>query len=106
MNKLFVVVLLALAGCGTITDRTADSASRKYQGKPISLVFQRWGVPDRSVPADGGTIYQWRVSDSSGTCRIEAHGADSLTGQGPQTYIGGRFVGDDATCAAWAQMLK
>ena len=102
MKKL-LVVLLVLAGCDS--QSVSDRVVPKYQGKPMSLVFQSWGVPDRQIKGDGGTIYQWKVRDGSGECRLEAHGADPMDG-GAQQLIGVRTAGVDPTCTAWLRMLR
>ena len=96
-------VLLAVVACDSqsISDRVVP----QYQGKPMSLIFQKWGVPDRQIKGDGGTIYQWKVHDGSGECRLEAHGADPMAG-GAQHLIGVRFAGVEPTCASWLQMLR
>lgn len=96
MKKIILTALL-LAGC--TTQGAIEAALPKYQDKPVSLVFQRWGVADRSIAVDGGAIYQWRAQDRAGVCRLEAHADDR------GKLIGIRGVGTDSVCAAWYRML-
>ncbi len=101
MRRLLLALLL-LSACDA--QSTVESALPKYRGKPVALVFNKWGVPDRTIPGDGGTIYQWRTSGVDGSCRLEVH-AGRNGGGGPETVMGIRGVGEDRVCAAWYRML-
>lgn len=102
---ILAAAAVILAACDT-GQSALNTALPKYQDKPISLVFQRWGMPDQSTKGDGGTIYQWRAQDRTGICRLEAHAADPLRGNAEPKLIGLRFVGEDSVCASWFRMLK
>lgn len=102
--RWIVVLALLLAGCGG-AQSVSDAKVPRYIGKPIGLVFKKWGQPDRTIPAEGGNIYQWKATDSSGICRLEAHANNPLYGDRDKTVIGIHFTGENSTCASWLGML-
>lgn len=101
--KRMILLALLVAGCAT-AQQTLDTALPKYRGKPVSLITQKWGMPDRTITIGDGTVYQWQATGPDGTCKLEAHAASRGAG-GPQTVMGIRGVGDDNVCHAWIRML-
>lgn len=101
--KRMILLALLLAGCGT-AQTAVDAALPKYRGKPVGLITQKWGMPDRTITIGDGTVYQWQATGPDGACKLEVHAA-SHGGGGPQTVMGIRGVGQTNVCRDWYRVL-
>lgn len=107
MRWTVLIAALLVAGCGDQSQYEVERALPKYQGKPANLVFNKWGVPDRIISGQDGTIYQWRRNGAAGECRLEVHTTlDISKGRQADNIMGIRGNGDEAECAAYMRMLN
>lgn len=129
MKRLLVPLLVAMAGCtDSNPQQTFNQIFPNYRGKPIDALRLRWGPPEQSIKAPGGTIYTWAgteqvtssgVTTSTGIignktvtvttptretdsvfCRIEAHADDN------DRLLGIKFRGNDEACSIWLDRLR
>ena len=77
MKRIVLVAILLLAGCATPKEKF-ETAWPKLQGQPVSVLYDRWGPPERVVDAETsravdsaigvqntlGPTYVWNVSSS------------------------------------------
>jgi hypothetical protein len=126
MRKAWILVAVALAGCNPAQD-AVNAVFPAYRGKPVEMVFARWGAPQERLQVADGMIYAWTGSinyqpispqTSTGTiggrpfvintpappetltCRVEAH----TDHQGRTVYIGG--TGNNGACEAFYDRLR
>lgn len=67
MNRAFVLGLICTAlaaSCAKEVDQTAlvEEVKRyeaSFQGKPLSLAIETWGIPTREYKTDGKTYLEW-----------------------------------------------
>jgi hypothetical protein len=65
MKLVPVLIAACLAGCSTVSQTKLQGELATFQGKPVSAMIERFGVPAQQREADGKRLLTWSKQQES-----------------------------------------